>query len=35
LKASEHKSLRHLVNRVIMAEDERRIHEERMRGVDG
>jgi hypothetical protein len=32
LKASEHKSLRHLVNRAIAVEDERRGHEERMRG---
>jgi hypothetical protein len=32
LKASEHKSLRHLVNRAIAVEDERRVHEERMRG---
>jgi hypothetical protein len=32
LKASEHKSLRHLVNRTIMVEDEKRSHEERMRG---
>jgi hypothetical protein len=32
LKASEHKSLRHLVNRAITVEDERRGHEERMRG---
>jgi hypothetical protein len=32
LKASEHKSLRHLVNRAIAVEDERRSHEERMRG---
>jgi hypothetical protein len=32
LKASEHKSLRHLVNRAIVVEDERRGHEERMRG---
>jgi hypothetical protein len=32
LKASEHKSLRHLVNCAITVEDERRIHEERMRG---
>jgi hypothetical protein len=32
LKASEHKSLRHLVNRAIPVEDERRGHEERMRG---
>jgi hypothetical protein len=31
LKASEHKSLRHLVNRAIAVEDERRSHEERMR----
>jgi hypothetical protein len=31
LKASEHKSLRHLVNRAIAVEDERRGHEERMR----
>jgi hypothetical protein len=29
---SEHKSLRHLVNRAIAVEDERRSHEERMRG---
>jgi hypothetical protein len=32
LKASKHKSLRHLVNRAIAVEDERRSHEERMRG---
>jgi hypothetical protein len=32
LKASEHKSLRHLINRAITVEDERRSHEERMRG---
>jgi hypothetical protein len=32
LKASEHKSLHHLVNRAIAVEDERRSHEERMRG---
>jgi hypothetical protein len=32
LKASEHKSLRHLVNRAIAVEDERRGHEECMRG---
>jgi hypothetical protein len=32
LKASEHKSLRHLVNHAIAIEDERRGHEERMRG---
>jgi hypothetical protein len=32
LKASNHKSLRHLVNRAIAVEDERRGHEERMRG---
>jgi hypothetical protein len=32
LKASGHKSLRHLVNRSIAVEDERRSHEERMRG---
>jgi hypothetical protein len=32
LKASEHKSLRHLVNRAIAVEDERRSHDERMRG---
>jgi hypothetical protein len=32
LKASEHKSLRHLVNRAIAVEDERRRHEERMKG---
>jgi hypothetical protein len=32
LKASEHKSLRHLVNRAIAVQDERRGHEERMRG---
>jgi hypothetical protein len=32
LKASEHKSLCHLVNRAIAVEDERRGHEERMRG---
>jgi hypothetical protein len=29
---SKHKSLRHLVNRAIVVEDERRSHEERMRG---
>jgi hypothetical protein len=29
---SEHKSLRHLVNRAIVVEDERRSHGERMRG---
>jgi hypothetical protein len=32
LKASEHKSLLHLVNRAIAVKDERRGHEERMRG---
>jgi hypothetical protein len=32
LKASEHKYLRHLVNRAITVEDERRSHEECMRG---
>ena len=32
LKASEHKSLRHLVNCAIALEDERRGHEERMKG---
>jgi hypothetical protein len=32
LKESEHKSLCHLVNRAIKVEDERRSHEERMRG---
>jgi hypothetical protein len=32
LKASEHKSRCHLVNRAIAVEDERRGHEERMRG---
>jgi hypothetical protein len=32
LKASEHKSLRHLVNRTIVVEDEKRSHEKRMRG---
>jgi hypothetical protein len=32
LKASEHKSLHHLVNRAIAVEDERRGHEERMKG---
>jgi hypothetical protein len=32
LKASEHKSLRHLVNRAIAVEDERRGHDECMRG---
>jgi hypothetical protein len=32
LKASEHKSLRHLINRAIAVEDERRGHKERMRG---
>ena len=32
LKASEHKSLRHLVNRAIALEEERRGHEERMKG---
>jgi hypothetical protein len=32
LKTSEHKSLRHLVNRAIAVNDERRSHEERMRG---
>jgi hypothetical protein len=32
LKVSEHKSLRHLVNHTIVVEDERRSHEERMRG---
>jgi hypothetical protein len=32
LKVREHKSLRHLVNRSIAVEDERRSHEERMRG---
>jgi hypothetical protein len=32
LKMSEHKSLRHLVNRAIAVEDERRGHEECMRG---
>jgi hypothetical protein len=32
LKASEHKSLRHLVNRAIALEEERRIHEECMKG---
>jgi hypothetical protein len=32
LKASEHKSLCHLVNRAIAVEGERRSHEERMRG---
>jgi hypothetical protein len=35
LKASEHKSLHHLVNRAITVEDERRSHEERMRGKKG
>jgi hypothetical protein len=34
LKASEHKSLRHLVNCAIAVEDERRSHEERMGGQD-
>jgi hypothetical protein len=32
LKAGQHKSLRLLVNRAIAVEDERRSHEERMRG---
>jgi hypothetical protein len=32
VKASEHKSLRHLVNRTIAVEDERRSHEERIKG---
>jgi hypothetical protein len=32
LKVSEHKSLRHLVNCAIAVDDERRSHEERMRG---
>jgi hypothetical protein len=32
LKVSEHKSLHHLVNRVIAIEDERRGHEERLKG---
>jgi hypothetical protein len=32
LKASEHKSLRHLVNRAIAVQDKRRSHEEHMRG---
>jgi hypothetical protein len=32
LKASEPKSLRHLINRAIAVEDERRSHEECMRG---
>jgi hypothetical protein len=31
LKASEHKSLRHLMNRAIMLEDERSVHEEHMK----
>jgi hypothetical protein len=31
LKASEHKSLHHLVNRTITLEDERRGHEDRMK----
>jgi hypothetical protein len=35
LKASEHKSLHHPVNRAITVEDERRSHEERMRGKKG
>jgi hypothetical protein len=29
---SEHKSLHHFINRAITVEDERRSHEERMRG---
>ena len=32
LKASEHKSLRHLVNRAIALEEERRGHKEHMKG---
>jgi hypothetical protein len=32
LKASEHKSLRHLVNHAIVVEDERRSHEDYMKG---
>jgi hypothetical protein len=32
LKASEHKSLRHLVNRAIVLEAKRRGHEDRMKG---
>jgi hypothetical protein len=32
LKVSEHKSLRHFVNRAIAVEDETRSHEERMKG---
>jgi hypothetical protein len=32
VKASEHKSLRHLINHAIAVEDEMRSHEERMRG---
>jgi hypothetical protein len=32
LKESEHKSLRHLVNRAIAVKEERKSHEERMRG---
>jgi hypothetical protein len=32
LKVSKHKSLCHLVNRTIAVEDERRSHEERIKG---
>jgi hypothetical protein len=32
LKASEHKSIRHLVNRAIAVEDEKSSHKGRMRG---